>query len=183
MKPILLLLSILFFNTETDPPQINWQADRKLEWSDFTRRTGPPEMFKAFSYTGISYVIDAPEGTVNIEVTPYFLPEESWVHIEYLTNELLNHEQGHFDIAAVYAKELDDQLKPYEIDADAFTERDLAKKIEAMFYVVFAEMDDCQKRYDAETLHGTAVEAQARWDKWFNQKLSRLDTAAHNTPK
>ncbi len=183
MNPILLLLSFLFLNTETDPPQINWQVDRKLEWTDFTRRVGPPELYKAFSYTGISYVIDAPNGVVNIEVTPYFLPEESWVHTDYLTDELLNHEQGHFDIAAVYARELDAQLNIYETDVNSFMEQDLAKRIEAMFYVVFAEMDDCQKRYDAETQHGTAVEAQANWDKWFNQKLSRLDTAAHNTPK
>lgn len=183
MKPLLLLVSFLFLPAETDPPQIEWQVDRKLEWSDFTRRTGPDEMFKAFSYTGISYVVDAPEGKTAITVTPYFLPEESWVHISYLNDELLNHEQGHFDIAAIYARMLDSQLKVYETDVNYFMEHDLAKNIEAIFHVVFAEMDECQNRYDSETVHGTETETQASWDNWFNQKLRRLNSAVHHAPE
>jgi hypothetical protein len=183
MKPLLLLMSFLFLQTETDPPQIEWQVDRKLEWSDFKRRAGADELFKAFSYTGISYIIEAPEDKIEITVTPYFLPKESWVHISYLNDELLNHEQGHFDITAIYARMLKSQLRVYETDVDYFMEHDLAKKIEAIFQVVFTEMDECQDRYDSETVHGTQTETQANWNNWFNQKLGRLNSAVHHAPE
>lgn len=183
MKPLLLIISLLFTVQETDTKEIKWTPDSYLTWDAFSRRTGPPELYKAFSYTGISYIIDSNEGQIEVEVTPYFMPEESWVHIDYLNEELLNHEQGHFDIAAVYAKVLELEMMKFEIDVDAFMERDLAKKAEALFYVVFAEMDDCQKRYDAETKHGTEIENQARWDRWLDQKLGRSDGSVHNSPK
>ena len=105
------------------------------------------------------------------------------VHIDFLNDELLNHEQGHFDIAAVYGKMLELEMMEYEIDIDTFMERDMAKKAESVFNVIFAEMNDCQMRYDAETKHGTEVENQARWDKWLDQKLGRSDSSIHHKPK
>lgn len=153
--------------------EIVWEPGRTLAWDDFNPRTGSAGVFKAMTTSGMRYTIDAPDGKVRIHAEAYFLPGESWVHIDHKQASLLRHEQGHFDLSAVYARRLSAALKPFEVTAAEFTERRLNEQAEALFQQFYVELNETQQRYDRETVHGTLDDAQLRWEAWISTELSR----------
>lgn len=151
--------------------EIVWSEGVQLNWSDFTPRTGPAKLYQAYTTAGIRYEIDAPEGKIRIRTQAYFLKSESWVHTEHLKPGLLNHEQGHFDLAGLYARRLSDAMKPFEIDAASFLERQYNDSAEAVFERVYDELKTEQLTYDQLTVHGSDAEAQERWNAWLKLQL------------
>ena len=87
---------------------IQWSKTILLRWSDFKAEPNPAAFEDASST--IKY---RPTWTVNSEdangriqffvkdlrLAAEFFPRLSWVREQYATAELLNHEQGHFDLA------------------------------------------------------------------------------------
>lgn len=145
--------------------EIPYNSQKPLEWTDFSQRIGGGGLYKAFSYTGIRYVVDAPDGkNVKIEVIPYFIPLKSWVHKDFKKPELLNHEQRHFDLTAIHAGMLDSVLRPYEVDVASFMDQKLNLAVEAKFDSIYSLLEAAQDRYDKETNHSTVVEKQEEWN-------------------
>lgn len=144
--------------------EILWSKTRRLEWSDFKLRTGQAGLFKAFTTAGIRYEIDAPDGQVRVRVYAYFIPSESWVHTDHKVARLLRHEQGHFDIAAIYAARLREALSDFSVPAEEFLSQKMDVKAEAIFDALYEELQATQKRYDDETAHGTEYDVQAEWE-------------------
>ncbi|MGF1566099.1 MAG: hypothetical protein ACFCUH_12105 [Flavobacteriales bacterium] len=151
--------------------EIVWSEGVRLSWDDFTPRTGPPKLYQAYTTAGIRYEIDAPEGKIRIRTQAYFLKSESWVHTEHLKPGLLNHEQGHFDLAGLYSRRLADALKWYETDANTFLERNYNDSADAVFQRVYDELKTEQLTYDQLTVHGSDTEAQTRWNAWLSLQL------------
>ncbi|MBX9449849.1 MAG: hypothetical protein KL787_09070 [Taibaiella sp.] len=84
---------------------LHWSKDRKLTWDDFqgipdTTSTGMAGTSSGF-VTKSKYTSDS---TISIVVSAVFYKKESWVKAEFKDSATLNHEQGHFDIAEVYAR-------------------------------------------------------------------------------
>lgn len=151
--------------------EIVWSEGVRLSWNDFTPRTGPAKLYQAYTTAGIRYEIDAPDGKIRIRTQAYFLKSESWVHTEHLKPGLLNHEQGHFDLAGLYSRRLADALKVYETDATTFLERNYNDSAEAVFQKVYDELKSEQLSYDQLTVHGSNAEAQERWNDWMRLQL------------
>ena len=145
--------------------EIPYNSEKPLEWPDFNQRIGGGGLYKAYPYTGIRYVVDAPDKkNVEIEVVPYFIPSKSWVHKDFKKPELLNHEQRHFDLTAIHAGMLDSALRPYEVDVASFMDRELNLVVEAKFDSIYSLLEAAQERYDRETNHSTIVEKQEAWN-------------------
>lgn len=99
---------------------------------------------------------------------------KSWVKREKIRDRatskaLLNHEQGHVYINFLLLKNGEIVLRnqPYTVQNYKRLVERKAKEI-SNFY------NDMQERYDAETKHGSDLEAQKKWDAFFENELSKF---------
>ena len=76
------LLFVIGFVVSSFAQQIVW-SETKLTWEDFTKRVGKKEFYKAFTNSGISFMLDEKNDSITIEVVAYFNPEESWVQRDF----------------------------------------------------------------------------------------------------
>lgn len=143
---------------------ISWNENRKLSWDDYK---GVPDMdlkASAITYCELGFRMSKPTIFHKTKYVVYnnFFPEQSWVKPEFKTDEiLLKHEQGHFDLAQVYAKKLNLSLqKKHPAQA-----RKIWKKI-------YDKYVQAQQRYDRETKYGTDSLQQKKWNEYIQKELS-----------
>ena len=89
------------------------------------------------------------------------------------TDYILTHEQGHFDIAEIFARKLNKLMKEYNFDWNTYRQ-DLKK----IYQDVLDEKEDMQNKYDEETNHSINKEKQEEWLKKISGKLKELDAWA-----
>ena len=99
---------------------------------------------------------------------------KSWVKREKIRNnnaskQLLNHEQGHVYINFLLLKKGEYILRNQEYTVKNYKHlvNKTAKEI-SKFY------NDMQETYDVETKHGSDLEAQQKWDAFFESELSQF---------
>lgn len=149
--------------------------DDIISWSQFSQLPSRPagEDEDAHIHTAMKLNYDlggkgkatiVSSATLDILVTP-----DCWVVSSEMKKDLLKHEQGHYDIQALVAREFYDKLLALSASSDA----DLKKKIrqlEAKFQQV---TNSVNKRYDSQTDHSEITSVQQTWDK-------KLDAAKKN---
>ena len=81
------------------------------------------------------------------------------------TDYILSHEQGHFDIAEIFARKLYKKMSEYK-----FNRRTYQKELNKIYQDILDEKEEIQNDYDRETNHSINKEKQAEWLK----KLKRL---------
>jgi hypothetical protein len=164
--------------------------NRKLNWTDFTEVT-TPRVKGMDSATHSGFAINyswnrTRNGTFVIipssfQVTVRMDSGKSWIVRGKATNGLLLHEQGHYDITAIAARQFhDDALK-----IEATTERELRATLDSLFKNTFTLMGQLQDIYDdpvGATNHSMNATMQLGWTlsiwKVKNNPNSRLDTLA-----
>ena len=172
VKPWLLLLFLSLSGPRyQDADTIPWEADRKLNWTDF--KGAPPNAKKVAATTasGISYSYQT-GGTpgaylLDYEVTAFFYPHKSWYHRELCDSVVLRHEQLHFDITELYARRMRKRLGGKTFGPDVKSE------VRRFFKQLNRELSEFQARYDFETDFSRDREAQARWSAEIARKLSK----------
>lgn len=81
--------------------------------------------------------------------------------------KLLNHEQGHADIATIYAlklKNIFNQTKFYKTNFNTI--------IMQLYDDISSQMQKKQSEYDDETNHGMIDTVQTKWDLYFKKELN-----------
>src|SRR5437868_9954221 len=123
---------------------------RAISWGDFTELEERPEGEDEDAYTkakwnltygfpaGIDYTLN------NITVSMSMVTSESWVVKSAKSADLLKHEQGHYDITALGARDLHRQLP----DLKAKTEKALRAAVKALEQKVQTEIDAMNDKYD-----------------------------------
>lgn len=113
---------------------------------------------------GIGRAANVTSATMKITVL-----RDSWVVTSQMTDYLLKHEQGHYDIQALVAREFLEEIKkvaaPSDHDASKLI-KDLEKK-----YGQLTKTTNI--RYDAATNHSLNKQVQQTWDQ-------RIDAAKKN---
>jgi hypothetical protein len=170
-------LVLIFFLSQLalfsqDKPDILWNSENKLTWENFEKRVGQGSFYKAFTYSGIRYNIDAPVDSIIITLEAYFLPNESWVYLDSQTDRLLNHEQRHFDIAEVYRRRMREEMQKFKIPVTEFMSHGYDDDAKEIFERLYGEMEAKQKEYDLETNHGIDDSNQLKWNSWIDDQLS-----------
>jgi hypothetical protein len=93
---------------------IKWSPDYKLNVSDFkeltydnkaTKYDSSKYNIRAYSSVAIGYSFKMEKGKTVFDAFGLFIRSKSWIK-EY-NMAVLNHEQGHFDIAEIYARKLE----------------------------------------------------------------------------
>lgn len=105
------------------------------------------------------------DGVMKFKAAGMMERNESWIKEQYKNVEILKHEQGHFDIAHIFAKKLEKNLKEKR-----FTAKDI-NIINAVYDNFLAMMNEVQVSYDEETHGGLNRGAQARWKKFIEGEL------------
>jgi hypothetical protein len=126
--------------------QIIWNAQRRLELKDF-KGTIENRPFEAATYSGIKYYARALHGKIIINVEAQFNCLNSYFKGSNDVEDVLEHEQGHFDMTEIYARKL----------RKLFTEqissvKDFETMHEALYKRNFNELQLAQDRYDSQII-------------------------------
>lgn len=176
MRRIFPLFTVLLLSAviaAAQPAQIGKEInDRDIEWADFTAPIDPSSRFDAWTDWRITYSYPAPvvrDGKVYVTVsTKLFLRYDSWVKPDKKSRRLLEHEQGHFRIGRLCAREI-----RRVINSTPFSLDNYPKEIDAIYWAVINKYVEINKQYDRETDHYNNVDGQARWNKKLSELLER----------
>jgi len=167
----LLFSSNELLNEKVDSNRIAWDQKSKLKWKDFKAKPEHSSSLDAYTMLGISIeVIGQKNGKIDMGVFGYFEKNKSWVKPGERNENLLHHEQKHFDVCEVYRRILVQKLEagnPYSFNG-------FSNEVGQIFEEVFADYTKEQARYDKETNHSQNKKEQAEWNKFIAQELLRL---------
>ncbi|MFK7972224.1 MAG: DUF922 domain-containing protein [Bacteroidia bacterium] len=160
------------------PTQIAWQTDQPLQWSDFKGAVPFGMLFDAQSFSGIGYsytpVRKGEEVVIEWEVTAYFDPNVSWVRYDSKSQGLLKHEQGHFDIAEIFTRDMRQKLNSIDLNVE-----NVKYHMEASLAEVLANMQAYHHAYDTDTHHGTDQEQQLYWNDMIKSELEKRNGVSY----
>lgn len=106
-------------------------------------------------------------------------PSKSWIVAGQQTEALRRHEQGHFDITALGAREIESRVAALE----GKTGDDIKAKIRAAKAALQAEINAMNVAYDKATTNGLDKSAQGRWEASINAaKVNPRGTVADAQP-
>lgn len=154
---LLLVSAPLLLSSQTRHEELlDWDANRKLTWADYKAK--PDQNSDAAASTTsilvISYNISSTGFTYKIECR--FSKTRSWgLH---KTDYILSHEQGHFDIAEIFARKLHKKMSEYR-----FNKKTYQKDLDKIYEEVVREKEKMQNDYDKETNHSINKQKQAEW--------------------
>ncbi|MDH7914622.1 hypothetical protein [Winogradskyella sp. SYSU M77433] len=141
---------------------ISWRAD--IKWENFKDKKND-NYFAASIFTNfggkVNKVYNYPQGIVYAVMSE----KKSWISTNFTVkndSNLLIHEQGHFDIAEIYAKKAQDSIN--QVWGLHYS------KIESIVNYFITKESLYQKEYDSITDHGFKENEQ----KQFNKKILNL---------
>jgi predicted secreted Zn-dependent protease len=151
----------------SDNPLIDWSADRKLTWDDFKAPPDKSSPNAALTNTAIKIDFSYNNELFKYHIRCQFDKRNSWGRVK---NEyILSHEQGHFDIAEIYARRLNKTLKDYQPRPES-----LSKDINSVYQEIMHQYHDRQTSYDEETRFSIDSQKQSEWLKKIRDELNQL---------
>jgi len=149
---------------------ISWSESRSLNSKDFKARPNKASSYAALTASGISCNISYDGEILSVETTTTFSPKESWIK-DKDDQALLAHEQFHFNITELYAREFRKKILNSQFKSRG---KRLMKEVTAIYNSTIKELDKYQKQYDNETDHSINKEAQLKWEKKVRERLDSL---------
>jgi hypothetical protein len=154
-------------------PTFTWAQRPRLTWDDFRAR--PPKSTSypsALSDTGFKYQLVCRNGLLDVDVKAFFAPSGSWVKPDSKTPELLSHEQGHFDMAELYALRLRKAVQDAKVGCGDTAKANAAgEKIAGEFQ---KEWLNAEREYEQDTQYGTDLREQDAASKRIADGLAAL---------
>jgi hypothetical protein len=167
-KPFHVLLLIVFISCFADKIYAQAPGDKlipndKLKWEYYTGKPDSVSGYWSSTYWNVFYhykIVSLHVDTVKVSLQlSHFLRADSWVLPDKESDELLHHEQGHFDLAIVF------EIKFRQaIDTTTLLFANYDKKIDSVYHAVLDNIKDMNVQYDKETNHMWNKEEQNRWD-------------------
>lgn len=145
---------------------IIWEEGRKLTVDDFQGKPvlkSPANAMTSYNILTI-YSLDSP---FQWRVISYFVKNRSWVKIEQLCSNTIEHEQGHFDIGELYARKLSREIGNIKCIIDSmpwkiyYARKRISKEVEIM-----------QNKYDKETNYSRNIQKQTMWTNKLRDMLN-----------
>ncbi len=172
MLAIFLLATAFVTNERIYPETLDWDTH-------FRATPDQNSQYAAVTSTIWQYGYTAKTRGNNLTIDFSFLAgvdaNKSWVKRERISNRntskiLLNHEQGHVYINFLLLKNGEQILRNQQYTVQNYKRLvDKTAKELSKFY------NNMQDRYDVETKHGSDLEAQQRWNSFFESELSKLE--------
>ena len=164
---LLLIIPVLSFSQSSNEELIDWKAGRGLIWSDYKGNPDQGSDAAALTATYLAIEYNISEKGFSWKIQCRFSKTRSWGKSR--TDYILQHEQGHFDIAEIFARKLNKKMTEYRFNKNSY--RNDLKKI---YDSITVEKEDLQNQYDNETDHSRKKEEQAKWRKKIEEMLKEL---------
>jgi len=154
--------------------EMSWTKQRKLSWDDF-KGLVPQDaeaQTAAATYCGIGFEATTPAygAGLNVRVYNTFYIGHSWVKAEEMNDDILAHEQGHFDLCELYTRKLRERMTGVDVNYDAFKET-----LSAIYEQLQQEYRNRQDAYERETAHGVNLHQQKKWQHILEKELAQTD--------
>ena len=164
-------LLLLFVLPELQTQAVNPIPGKKLTALDFKGDPDPGSQYLARTYVKISYAYYDPKncivpGKVKLTVdVNAVMSDRSWMKTNMAKRwgqleELLSHEQGHYDIFQLFAARLQRTM-----EKSCFNKKNYTWEIDSVYKSMNRFYDSLQLTYDAETNHMRNKEMQVKWKK------------------
>ena len=169
MKTLFLLFISVMLFPQSDSEKINWSENRKLTWEDFKGTPTTSLGFAASTNTGIhfrySYSMENDEAIVEYSVKSFFVPEKSWYIPGKVSQQVLKHEQTHFDISELHARILLKRLESHKFS------KNIKLKIAPIYLQVEEQRKLMQKQFDVQTNHSQNLKEEILWEERIAKEL------------
>jgi hypothetical protein len=153
---------------------IDWQPNYKLRFEDFKAGSkGSPGFAVATTSSAFGYSITDRGGEVSGSIYVRFYCEESWWNPDFRLDEVLEHEQLHFDICELFGRKFYKAVLTLR-DNGNLNHRSM-KRLKSEFE---KQYDAWQGQYDSETDHGTKGDEQRKWNMKIRNELSEFSEYA-----
>lgn len=153
---------------------IPWSAARKLSWDDFKASPDPHSSNAALTSSTINIEFGYDDDGLQYSIKCNFDRTRSWVRIR--NNEVLAHEQGHFDIAEIHARKLGKAMHGYR-----FNSRTVSKDVNNIYDSIMNLHKKTQNQYDQESDFSRNRVNQESWLKKVEKQLAELQPFANYT--
>ena len=175
---IFVLFQSCFWYLGAQKEAISWGAERLLSWSDFEGLAEMEAEAVAITSSGLTFGYRVKQSNNSIisftaRVDAHFYPQKSWVKPHRKTDEVLGHEQLHFDITELHARKFRRELSALRID------NNLKQRIQELYSRINLDLDSMQRLYDKETEHSMNEASQLQWRKDVRQALNALKDYSH----
>jgi len=147
---------------------INWRPGYTLTWNDFKAAPIASSQHWALTHSVISYTYTYSGAILHAQVSCYFDKNLSWKKPQ-ADDALMAHERGHFDIAEIFAKKLQQAFDAYKITNFNTIDKDLKN----IFDTIMRQVDAMQQQYDQETQHSINKPQQQAWLDKIKGELSK----------
>jgi hypothetical protein len=152
--------------------EFSWSPDRKLTWADFGGRVYKPhgeEDAVAVTYCGFGFETNTVtiSNKVQILVHNSFRKDISWAMPSERTPEVLEHEQGHFDLCEIYTRKLRERFNDLHV-----TVYNLNTVLADAYKEISNEYKARQDEYETETQNGQDRVQQKRWERIIRRELA-----------
>jgi len=155
----------------SDPDQkdlIEWNSNKRLNWTDFKGKVPVNAANAALTNTAINVEFGFSKKGMTYSIKCRFDKTKSWVRIK---NDLvLGHEQGHFDIAEIHARKLNKALKEYK-----FNSKTASDDVNRIYENIMKDHHSFQSEYDQQTDFSRKVDKQMEWLAKIEKDLKSLE--------
>lgn len=173
LLPIVLLLVAFTLSKKREEPTIPFDVNHPLTWNDFKGKAPKRSAYSAKTNSGYTFSMELVEDSFLITLPCFFYPKTSWVKKKDKNAELLQHEQGHFDLTELHCRKMRAAIQQGNFKLKTIS-KDIQKIITRENKLLVKE----QGRYDEETNHSIVAEKQKQWNKYLEKNLSNYQNAA-----
>jgi len=164
------LILISFDNSLSAQGLSSIEWGRPVAYSDFEAKPDKADTAAAnISVTILLGYSKDRDGYLKFKVVAVMDKDESWIKDAFRIEAILRHEQGHFDIAHIFAKKLEANLK-----SRRYTSNDV-NALNTLYDSFLEKMNVLQVKYDKETHGGLDAAAQARWKRFIQNEIAALE--------
>lgn len=157
-----------------------------VTWSDFITRSSRPtgitedaQIHPELSPGEIKLARKGKSVTIKeVDIEISLIKSDCWVVDGSQSDYLLKHEQGHYDILAISAREFYNSL----IGLSAASTHELQKTVTKLQEDVQRRVARVDARYDAQTKHSLDKTVQDSWDKKINAEKQKPNGSIDNLP-
>ncbi len=157
----------------SDSKERTWNATYKLSWSDFKAKPDYNSDAVAVTASGITFGyslkrINKKVVDFETKVEAYFYPQHSWCKLDLADDHILSHEQLHFDITELHARNFRKLLTKVKANQNT------AKTLQTLHQRVETDLAAMQNKYDTESNYSIHKEEQAAWQAFVTAELLKL---------
>ena len=150
---------------------IKWDENRRLTWDDFKAEPLKIGSTAAMTTTHLGFSYNFANGKITYKIDCWFEKNRSWGLVK--NDWILKHEQGHFDIAEIFARQLNKSVSEYQYNKTTFQ-----KDLSDIYKSVVDGKEKFQQQYDDETDYSRNKPKQEEWIKKIESELKQNNSWA-----